>query len=186
MKQSGHSTIISGQQNSHPWIGIAVGIGLALVMIGFILLQNRTQSAGASSVIQMTGTTLNNTRVSLEDLRGQVVMVNFWATWCPPCRSEMPTIQAAYKTYRDQGFTVLAVNASETPNTIQPFVQQMGLTFPIVLDQNEAIQRQFGIDGFPTSLFIDPNGVLYATHNGPISPAQLTSTIETGLTHRQR
>ncbi len=97
----------------------------------------------------------------------------------------MPTIQSTYEIYHDRGFTVLAINASESPEAVRAFVNRMGLTFPVVLDPQSLIQRQFLVDSFPTSLFIDPGGILYASHGGALTADQLASTIERGLANAQ-
>lgn len=112
-------------------------------------------------------------------------MLNFWATWCPPCRAEMPSIQAAYSQYHDQGFTVLAINNAETATQIKPFTDSLALQFPIVMDTSTTLQRIFSIAGYPTSIFIDPEGNIYATHTGMLLPDQLTDYIETGLARIQ-
>lgn len=79
---------------------------------------------------------LDGTQRTLRDLRGQVVLINVWATWCPPCRAEMPAIQQAYAAYHERGFVVLAVNQREDATAITPFLEQYGLTFPILLDSD--------------------------------------------------
>ncbi len=172
------------QSNENLWFVIG---GMLLLFVGGILIGQRLQNSptDTSRIPQLTGTTLDNRQISLSSLRGQVVMLNFWATWCPPCRGEMPTIQSAYETYHNRGFTVLAINASESSEAVRAFVNRMGLTFPVVLDPQSLIQRQFLVDSFPTSLFIDPSGVLYASHGGALTPDQLASTIEQGLAHAQ-
>jgi len=75
--------------------------------------------------------------VRLSDYQGQVVLVNGWATWCPPCRAEMPTLQAFYDKHQDEGFTLLAINAGESQPTVSGFVSQMGFSFPVLLDPGE-------------------------------------------------
>lgn len=78
--------------------------------------------------------TLNGELIRLEDLRGQAVVVNLWATWCPPCRAEMPDMQRVYDEYRDDGLVILAINQREAPAEVQTFVDELGLTFPILMD----------------------------------------------------
>src|SRR5512134_4026692 len=82
--------------------------------------------------------TLSGETIKLSDLRGQAVLINLWATWCPPCRAEMQSIEKVYQEYKEEGFTVLAVNMTnqDTLSAIQPFVKEQGLTFPILLDEN--------------------------------------------------
>lgn len=153
----------------------------ALVVIGGALLLISSSGGFATSAPDFEATTLTGEPVRLSDYRGQVVMLNFWATWCPPCRAEMPGIQAAYEQRQDEGFTVLAINNAETPSQIQPFVQALGLNFPIVLDTTAELQRTFAIRGYPTSIFVDPQGTVYATHPGFVSEDQLESYINEGL-----
>ncbi len=187
MQHSASKTIrhSSGYMNKRLWVLIAVLSFLFIVSVFIGLRLQNAAPADPSRIPQLTGMTLDSRQISLSDLRGQVVMLNFWATWCPPCRGEMPTIQSAYETYHDRGFTVLAINASESPEAVRAFVDRMGLTFPVVLDPRAVIQRQFLVDSFPTSLLIDPGGVLYASHGGALTADQIASTIEQGLAHAQ-
>ncbi|MFN8376381.1 MAG: redoxin domain-containing protein [Anaerolineae bacterium] len=152
--------------------GVAVGL-LALAMIVF--------GGGSSSTLNFRASTLTGETVQLSDYRGKVVMLNFWATWCPPCQAEMPAIQAAYTRYHDQGFTVLAINYGEHPSQIEPFASALALQFPIVLDIDARLQGVFGITGYPTSMFIAPNGEVYATHSGMLTERQLEGYITQGL-----
>lgn len=125
--------------------------------------------------------TVSGEPVSLVDYRGKIVMLNFWATWCPPCREEMPVIENAFEQFHDRGFVVLAVNNAERNDRVSAFVEQYQLTFPVVLDYAADIQQQFGINGYPTSIFLDEQGEIYAAHQGAINAAQLTQYIEDGL-----
>jgi|GEM_PF-1802609 len=124
---------------------------------------------------------LTGEEINLRDLQGQVVMINFWFTTCPPCQEEMPAMQRAYDTYADQGFTILAVNNREIPAQIQPFLDSLGVDFPIGLDVSGAIQNQYGIFAYPTSIFIDGNGVIYSVQGIPLTDEEMTELIETGL-----
>lgn len=107
--------------------------------------------------------TLQGDRVSLNALRGQVVLVNFWATWCGPCRLEMPAIQARYN---DGGFAVLAVDFNEPAPKVQTFVAELGLSFPILLDPGGAVQELYRVRAYPTSFFVDAAGVIQIMHIG--------------------
>lgn len=112
--------------------------------------------------------TLDGTTVRLSDLRGQkVVLINFWATWCPPCRLEMPTMQQIYTEYRTRGFEILAVNIeSDAGKEIGDFVKELRLTFPILLDPDMKVTRRFRIIGLPVSVLIDRQGVIRAKEIG--------------------
>src|SRR6266496_2822093 len=107
-------------------------------------------------------TTPTGESVKLSDLRGQAVLVNLWATWCPPCREEMRTIEKAYQEYKDQGFTVLAVNMTyqDNPLAVTPFVKEQGLTFPILLDKASAVANAYQLHSLPSSYFIQRDGVI--------------------------
>lgn len=98
--------------------------------------------------------------VSLWGQRGRVVLVNIWATWCPPCREEMPSIQRLYEAFGDSGFTVLAVSIDADTTPVRPFVEELGLTFPILLDPRGSIQTLYGTVGVPESFVVDRSGRL--------------------------
>jgi cytochrome c biogenesis protein CcmG/thiol:disulfide interchange protein DsbE len=171
------------QKKRQKRILMAFGIAVSVLIGGILLLGTDTEGA---RVPDFTADTLTGESVHLSDYRGQVIMLNFWATWCPPCRAEMPTIEAAYEQYHDQGFAVFAINNAEHPAQIQPFADALSLRFSIVLDTEARLQRTFAISGYPTSLFISPNGDLYAKHSGMLTPQQLDSYIETGLAMLQQ
>lgn len=104
--------------------------------------------------------------VALSGYRGRPVMINFWATWCGPCRLEMPLFQNAHETNED--LVVLAVNSLEPPATVQPYVDAMGLTFPVVLDETGRYSLIYRVDALPTTIFVDRDGVVVRAHRGAI------------------
>jgi cytochrome c biogenesis protein CcmG, thiol:disulfide interchange protein DsbE len=117
---------------------------------------------------------LSGNVVALSDFRGQPVIINFWATWCPPCRVEMPELQAAYEAYQDEGLVILAVDFQESPETVSRFFyDQMGLTFTPLLDENGRIAQQYGVANFPTTYFVGPEGNVTAVHRGPMTRSQI-------------
>ena len=122
--------------------------------------------------------TLDETTITLSELKGQVALINIWATWCPPCRAEMPVIQATYERYRDQGFTVLAVDLQEDPRTVADFMQRYGLTFPALLDRDGAVAATYRSSALPSSFFIDRGGVVRAVYRGPMPRSVLAGTVE--------
>ncbi|GAB4524150.1 MAG: TlpA disulfide reductase family protein [Anaerolineales bacterium] len=116
---------------------------------------------------------------TLSDLRGRPVLLNFWATWCPPCRAEMPAIGKVYEDYRAQGFVVLAVTADDTYNDAADFSRQYALPFPVLVDSSANVARTYNINSLPTSFFIAPDGVIRAVViGGPMSEASIRSHIE--------
>lgn len=112
------------------------------------------------------------TLVRLSDFRGRPVLINFWATWCGPCRVEMPELEAAYKRYGDQGFTVIAVDVKidEDIPVVVAFVDELGLTFPVVRDVTGDVEIElYNVLGYPTSVFVDRNGIIRYVHRGPLT-----------------
>jgi len=113
-----------------------------------------------------------------------VVLINVWATWCPPCRAEMPAIQQAYAEYHERGFTVLAVNQREDASAITPFLEQHGLTFPIMLDSDGQASAAYHTSALPSSFFVDRRGVIRTVYHGPMPPSVINGTIEQLLQER--
>lgn len=127
---------------------------------------------------------LQGTPLSLNMFRGSVVLINFWTTWCPPCRLEMPALQLAYEKYRDQGFTVLGVNWTRVDDLelVEPFTHELGLTFPIVLDASgEVSEDLYNIIGLPTSIFVGRDGTVREIFIGPLLIETLETKIQTLL-----
>jgi peroxiredoxin len=97
----------------------------------------------------------------LRELKGKVVLVNFWATWCPPCRKEMPDLQALYDKYHEQGFVVLSIS-DEEPAKVQPFITERKITYPVLLDPGRKVNEEFQVEGIPKSFVYDREGKLVA------------------------
>ncbi len=105
-------------------------------------------------------TRLDGGALSLTELRGRPVVLNFWASWCGPCEAEMPELQKAFERYGDKGLVVLGVNQGELAPTVADFTRRLGLTFPIVLDTSLDVSQDYRINSLPTTLFIDRDGVI--------------------------
>ena len=112
--------------------------------------------------------TLEGNTVRLSEFRGQkVVLINFWATWCPPCRLEMPTMQQVYSEYKGKGFEILAVNIEpDAKQAINDFMKELRLTFPVALDSDMKVSRKFRLIGLPVSILIDRQGIIRAKDIG--------------------
>ncbi|WP_138417342.1 TlpA disulfide reductase family protein [Aquibacillus sediminis] len=122
--------------------------------------------------------TLDGETVRLSDYRGQRVMVNFWATWCPPCRAEMPDMQQFYE---EKDVAVLAVNLTSTETSIEDvreFIEEMGLTFPILMDDEGELAASYQIQAYPTSYMIDSNGRTSFIAQGPMNEEQMVQQWE--------
>jgi cytochrome c biogenesis protein CcmG/thiol:disulfide interchange protein DsbE len=125
--------------------------------------------------------TTDQQTVTLSDLKGQAILVNIWATWCPPCRAEMPAIEKLYEEYRYQGFIVLGLNSTIQDNhaAITSFIKEYNLTFPILLDELGEVSHTYQIRSLPTSFFINRDSTVNeVVVGGPISEALFRTLIE--------
>ena len=120
-------------------------------------------------------------KVTLADLKGKVILLNFWATWCPPCREEMPTLETLYQTYKDhKNFVFLSVDSSEPKATVADFLAKNPYHFPVLLDLNGAVSAEYGISAIPTTYLIDPQGKVVAGVRGAFnwSSPQFTAGLK--------
>lgn len=110
----------------------------------------------------------------LSDLRGRPVIINFWATWCAPCRVEMPELQATFEKYQDEGLVILAVNNAEPADAVrQFFYEEMDLTLTPLLDREGTIAQLYGVQLFPSTFFVNPDGLVTAIHRGQMVRSQI-------------
>jgi len=136
-----------------PIFALAIGAALAAV----------TPSAGAPD---FTLPSLDGPNLRLQEQRGQVVMINFWATWCGPCRVEMPHLARLYEKYRGSGFTVLAVNIDEDPHKAAYLAKQVGMRFPVLLDTDKKVSRLYDLSTMPSTVLVDRDGRVRYIHRG--------------------
>jgi thiol-disulfide isomerase/thioredoxin len=148
----------------HALIWIVASLGFALA--GPAAAQLKPTKPRAAPELNLP--TLEGGRVNLADLRGRVVLVNFWAVWCPPCRKEMPSMERLSKLMAQRPFTILASNAGETPEQIRSFLKEVPLTFPILLDQDSARMKAWRVFVLPTSFIVDKQGQIRYSLSGHI------------------
>lgn len=123
-------------------------------------------------------TDLDGTQVTLAEFEGKPVVVNFWATWCPPCRLEMPEFQQAFEDYQEDDLVILAVNEAEQPETVRSFFyDQMGYTYTPLLDEEGEVAEAYGAVGLPSTFFIDASGQVTAVHRGALTQGQLQNYL---------
>jgi thiol-disulfide isomerase/thioredoxin len=122
-------------------------------------------------------TDLNGKEVSLSDFKGKKVFLNFWASWCPPCISEMPDIEKLYTETKDSDLVILAVNLGEDKATVKDFSDTNKYNFKILLDTEQSVGKQYKISAIPTSYFIDKEGNIVSTVKGSISLEKMKSYI---------
>ena len=114
---------------------------------------------------------LDGNTVSLSEFKGSPVVLNFWATWCGPCRHEMPFLQQIYEEWLDQGLVLLAINLRETTSEVRQFMQSNDLFFLALLDSNSAVSLEYEVTGIPITFFIDKDGIIQAKRLGSFSSA---------------
>jgi len=125
--------------------------------------------------------TLDGQVVRVSDFKGKAVLINLWATWCPPCQAEMPAIQAAYEKYKDRGLVVLGIDFTAQDNLpdVVAFVSKFNLTFPVLLDETGSVSSaSYGMRGLPDSYFIDPAGIVRRIVTGAIPSDKIDQFIE--------
>ncbi len=131
---------------------------------------------------------LGGGEVTLSELRGNPVVLNIWATWCGPCREEMPAIEKVYRSYKELGLTVIGLNltSQDSEQAVSDFVQELELTFPIALDRDGSVGNRYQLMGLPTTYFIDNQGVIQSVVvGGPMSETLIQSKVETLFQEQQ-
>ena len=137
-------------------------IGVLVAILGFLPLDVWSMGSRVPTVGMQAEdfrlTDLAGKEQSLSQYRGKIVLLNFWATWCKPCTTEMPAMQASFDKLRDKGFVVVAVNELEDDARVREHIKQYGHTFPVLMDRDNKVANQFGVFGLPVSVFIDQDG----------------------------
>ena len=139
---------------------------LALATLAVISGAVGAAITAASGAPDFTLPSLDGPNLRLQEQRGQVVMINFWATWCGPCRVEMPHLARLYDKYRGSGFTVLAVNIDEDPYKAASLAKQLGMRFPVLLDKEKKVSRLYDLSTMPSTILVDREGRVRYVHRG--------------------
>ncbi|WP_040210459.1 TlpA disulfide reductase family protein [Clostridium polynesiense] len=121
---------------------------------------------------------LSGKEVSLSDFKGKKIFLNFWASWCPPCKAEMPDMEKLYQETKDSDLVILAVNIGEGRPTASKFIKENKLNFPVLLDDTTAIALKYEVASIPTSYFIDKDGNISAKHIGMMSYEKMKSFVD--------
>ena len=152
-------------------------VGAAFRRAGISVVEPRRDPADFSLTVLSGGS------ARLSDYKGKVVILNFWATWCPPCVSEMPSMENLYKQYKDKGVEILAVDLRENVNTVRQFINNNGYTFPVLLDRDGRVGGLYGVEAIPTTYIIDREGKIAGRIVGSIywDTPQVIAAIETLL-----
>jgi peroxiredoxin len=179
------------------FVGAFALVGVGLLISGLVLLRKPdparakafpqavlTDSGGAVGVKAGDLAPLfelrsdDGTLVRLADLRGKPVLINFFATWCPPCQEETPGIQETYSRLKERGLSVVSIDLQESSGLVSRFVSKYGVTFPVGIDASAAIARRYGVYGIPANFFLDPEGVIRFV-DAALTPALIEQRLST-------
>ncbi|ABR35117.1 TlpA family protein disulfide reductase [Clostridium beijerinckii] len=122
---------------------------------------------------------LNGNELSLSDLKGKKVFLNFWATWCPPCKAEMPEIERLYQETKDSDLVIVSVEIGEPLNTVKSFIDSNKYNFKVLIDPDQSVATKYNITSIPTSYFIDKDGIIVSKHVGAMNIDQMKAYIKT-------
>ena len=171
---------------------VIVGLVAVLAIVGAIyLLDPSQQNATSIDVAASTAPAprvgqpapdfelpnLDGKVVKLSDFKGQPVWINFWASWCPPCRAETPDVEAAYKAKHPQGLTLLAISIGEDAASVRGYVQSAGMTSTVLVDSSEVVASRYRVNGIPTHLFVDKDGIVRDLVSGGLSRSSIDQRL---------
>ncbi len=125
-----------------------------------------TAAAAPDSAPDFTLKSASGVNLKLSEFRGEVVLINFWASWCGPCRQEMPLLSELHEQYRDLGFTVLGVNVEEDSRQARKLLEDAPVSFPVVFDSDSTVSREYDVAAMPSTMLVDRNGTLRYLHKG--------------------
>jgi peroxiredoxin len=164
------------------WLLILAAVAIALVILVPLFGSQRPSVSGPAGMVGETAPvfTLHDDRgnaVSLQQYRGKVVVMNLWASWCPPCRAEMPDLQTVAREYARDGVVVVGVNQGESPQRAAAFARSLEIAFPIWIDDAQQYGRTYAALGLPTTIIIDRRGVVQRGFDGPLTIEQMRTTV---------
>ncbi|RNB89035.1 thiol-disulfide oxidoreductase ResA [Brevibacillus nitrificans] len=167
-------------KSNRTYIRVAV-LGLLLVALVFALYSSFVKDPNAVKVGKAAPNfslqQLNGPDMALSDLEGKGVVLNFWGTWCEPCKKELPALQQQYDQFKDKGLVVVGVNIGESTVAVEPFVKQFGVNFPILLDSQSQITKLYRIGPIPTTFFISPDGDVEEIFIGQLNEAMIAQKV---------
>lgn len=139
---------------------------IATVIIGALLVVPVTAGVMSGTAPDFTLKSHSGRNVKLSELRGEVVLINFWASWCGPCRQEMPLLDELHNQYKALGFTVLGVNVEEDTYQARKLLKDMPVSFPVLFDDSSVVSKQYDVVAMPSTVLVDRNGNMRYLHKG--------------------
>ena len=158
-------------------LGVLLVFGGLAMLVWLAMGTNQDKSSETTPALPLKGNiapdfslpSLDGKNVQLSDFAGQVVVVNLWATWCPPCRAETPVLRELDEAYRDQGLSIVGIAVQETtPDNVREYAERYGLEYPIAFDASAHIFDRYRVYALPTQVFIGPDGRVLGVVNGPL------------------
>ncbi|HEY7343943.1 MAG TPA: redoxin domain-containing protein [Gaiella sp.] len=168
-------------------VGVAALLGLLIWRVAFKDTSGAADELAAGKLVDAPAFTLDRLdteggRLALADLRGKAVVVNFWASWCIPCRDEAPVLQKTYERYRDRGLVVLGVDVNDFKEDARRFMKRYGITYPVAYDGKGSTVGKWGVRGFPETFFVDRSGTLVGERiEGAVDIERNRETFERGI-----
>jgi thiol-disulfide isomerase/thioredoxin len=165
------------------WIYWIAGLAIVAIVLAFYFRGGTgTQLAGPAQLAghpapSFTVGTLAGIQSGLDDYRGKIVVMNLWASWCPPCRAEMPDLQRLYRAYRSRNVVVIGVDQGESAQRVADFARSLDIHYPILLDQQQQYGRVYAALGLPTTIVVDPKGTVIRGFDGALSYPQMVAAI---------
>jgi cytochrome c biogenesis protein CcmG/thiol:disulfide interchange protein DsbE len=159
-------------------IVLLVGVALTALVFGVALVQRHQMQPTSGPAPAFSVVTYDGEEIALADLRGRIVVINFWASWCGPCRVEAPDLQRVWERYQDQDVVVLGIAYTDTDSKALAFIDEFGITYPNAPDTGTRISAAYNIQGVPESFVVDAQGNIAHYFFGPTSERAITEVLE--------
>ncbi|HEV3365136.1 MAG TPA: TlpA disulfide reductase family protein [Acidimicrobiia bacterium] len=185
MSTAGEATAGTVRRGGHTIRWVMIGLAVAVLLPALVLLGSRlgADATGVPSVLigkpapAFTLPTLDGKTISNADLRGKPYVVNFWASWCPPCRQEHGALRTFWERYRDRGVMLLGVIFNDSPANARAFQDELGGDWPLLTDPNNQTLVDFGVRGPPETFVVNEDGIIVKKFTGPVRPGWLDQVL---------
>jgi cytochrome c biogenesis protein CcmG, thiol:disulfide interchange protein DsbE len=187
MSTAGEATAGTGRRGAHTIRWVMIGLAVLVLLPALAVLGSRIgkDATGVPSVLigkpapAFTLSTLDGKTISNADLRGKPYVLNFWASWCPPCRQEHGALRAFWERYRDRGVMLLGVIFNDSPANARAFQDQLGGDWPLLTDPNNQALVDYGVRGPPETFVVNEDGIIVKKFTGPVGPGWLDQVLAT-------
>jgi peroxiredoxin len=157
-------------------------LSISVVLVVFLFIACAAQPEKRQKAPNFSLQTQNGKVIELSKLKGKVVLVNFWATWCPPCRAEIPDFIEVYNMYKSKGFEIVGIALDEDGwSKVAPYIEKIKMNYPVVLGSAKVVQQYGGIEAIPTTFIVDKNGYIAASQVGVLSKELLVQKLKSLL-----